>query len=61
VERSRKFQPHKYARIKSWPQRWRKRPTTAEKLQDRIVILTFVVAGAAIAQVIATAWPYLVW
>jgi hypothetical protein len=31
------------------------------QLQRRIVILTVVIAGAAIAQVIATAWPYLVW
>lgn len=31
------------------------------KLQGRIMILTVVIACAAIAQAIATAWPYLVW
>jgi hypothetical protein len=31
------------------------------KLQSRIVMLTLVIAGVAIVQAIATAWPYLVW
>lgn len=31
------------------------------KIQYRIVMLTLVIAGAAIAQVVATAWPYLAW
>jgi hypothetical protein len=31
------------------------------KLQSRIVLLTVVIALAAIVQAVATAWPYLIW
>jgi hypothetical protein len=40
---------------------WQRASEDSGKLQSRIVILTIVIALAAIAQAVATAWPYMVW